>query len=1007
MNHAEADRLFRRFQESHDAAAIAAVYDGLAPELLLIAAHLGHRAGDAEDLVQNTFLAALESADRFDSARRLMPWLIGILVNQARREHRRRLRTPDPTALEQLPQIDPALAAEDTEFREELARQLEALPANYRLSLTLRWVHGLSPTEIAHAIGEPPATVRTRLRRGQEFLRQALPVGFAAAAFLVSGSTALAAGRAVVLRRAEEIAAAAVAPAAGLSLLSSSTSSVLPVALAVACVTAVAAWWSGVPSSPATTAETAAITTTQGPPDPVRPNTEERTVAELPAVNPVTPTSPPPGSLRLEVRFADGTIAPNVGIAVRGTVTTEPLLTERWIVTGPDGAAELNDIAAGTYDLIGDRAGRWSATLTEVAGANRTIVLNEGLTIGGSVVGVDAKPLAEAGIWISGGEQPDEGRIITRSDADGRFVIRDVAPGRSFGVFADGFVPRPLERLSGDPGHVESRRIDMSELVSSHALSGVVTDAAGEPVVDARVQVGRRLAFIDFDKNARGPLERSPPVFIRTDDAGAFVVAGLVPFEDTVDVWARAPGHATGRALVSFVESKTASVTIALPQSRRLVGICRTADGEPRGHARVVVRTPNLGPVYEAPRWAQATGWSDADGGFSLEGISHDAVVATARAEDGAEAALSIAAGDLDITWNATLLERRPLFGVVRTDDGAPLAGVMVRALVSRGHVEPKPAITDEKGAFRLEETLDDSYDIWVADPASAWNGSLVTKAAIRPGPSPISLVVDRHRISTANVIGRVVDRHGNPVRAHVRLTNLHVGIAFTTTEDGAGRFRLGPIPPLESAYDLLALDESGGFVARFPIVLQPHQTLDLDELVVEPAGQARFRFVDVAGRTLAKAPDGTSIRVSTASGAFVRALESGAPGPLSLPPDDYRLHLDGDGAPLAATAFRVDAERTTDVEVTIGPAFPRRFEFRHPDDGWDLRLDLEWCDADGVVLARDRMQCSHDDPITLSRSFSEGEVRLRARSQTGARAEVRFRIPAPEDAPPILIELE
>ena len=74
-------RLFERWRSAGDAAALASVFDAVAPELHDVARHLDRRAGEAEDLVQTTFLIALERAETFDASRPLVPWLLGILVN--------------------------------------------------------------------------------------------------------------------------------------------------------------------------------------------------------------------------------------------------------------------------------------------------------------------------------------------------------------------------------------------------------------------------------------------------------------------------------------------------------------------------------------------------------------------------------------------------------------------------------------------------------------------------------------------------------------------------------------------------------------------------------------------------------------------------------------------------------------------------------------------------------------------------------------------------------------
>jgi RNA polymerase sigma-70 factor (ECF subfamily) len=207
----ELERAFLAFRETGDPLAIASVYDEVAPELLLVAAHVGFRGGDAEDLLQETFLTALEKARDYDPSRRLLPWLVGILVIAARSARRRAARTPETERVRTpAAAIDPADAAEDAELAELLARRLRALPASYRQALTLRFVHGLAPIEIAHALGLPSATIRTRLRRGQELLKQSLPASVAGVlATVVSNGQAVAAVREVVLERARSLAAAA------------------------------------------------------------------------------------------------------------------------------------------------------------------------------------------------------------------------------------------------------------------------------------------------------------------------------------------------------------------------------------------------------------------------------------------------------------------------------------------------------------------------------------------------------------------------------------------------------------------------------------------------------------------------------------------------------------------------------------------------------------------------------------------------------------------------------
>ncbi len=76
-----ADQAFARFARSGDSRALALVFDETAPELLRVASHLVSDLDLAEDLVQTTFLAAIESRQDYDSGRAVLPWLTGLTTN--------------------------------------------------------------------------------------------------------------------------------------------------------------------------------------------------------------------------------------------------------------------------------------------------------------------------------------------------------------------------------------------------------------------------------------------------------------------------------------------------------------------------------------------------------------------------------------------------------------------------------------------------------------------------------------------------------------------------------------------------------------------------------------------------------------------------------------------------------------------------------------------------------------------------------------------------------------
>ena len=75
-----AEHHFVQFRKTRNSEYLARSYSLVAPDLMRIAARLA-RVDEAADLVQQTFVAAIESMDQFHANGQLLPWLIGILKN--------------------------------------------------------------------------------------------------------------------------------------------------------------------------------------------------------------------------------------------------------------------------------------------------------------------------------------------------------------------------------------------------------------------------------------------------------------------------------------------------------------------------------------------------------------------------------------------------------------------------------------------------------------------------------------------------------------------------------------------------------------------------------------------------------------------------------------------------------------------------------------------------------------------------------------------------------------
>ena len=133
------------------------------------------RPHDAEDVTQESFVAAYRAIGSYRGDGPLRGWLLRIATRQAFRRLAQRHPT---TAMDTVPEpyladsrTDPTRVAVALELRTELRDAVEALPEPYREVVALRFFAELSLAEVADATGRPINTVKTHLRRGLERLR--------------------------------------------------------------------------------------------------------------------------------------------------------------------------------------------------------------------------------------------------------------------------------------------------------------------------------------------------------------------------------------------------------------------------------------------------------------------------------------------------------------------------------------------------------------------------------------------------------------------------------------------------------------------------------------------------------------------------------------------------------------------------------------------------------------------------------------------------------------------
>ena len=136
---------------------------------------------DAEDAAQEAVMKAWQARASLRDQAALRPWLLRIAVNICREWQRgrfgrwQRVLHPLDGDLVALPAREDAQPGANAHAEAlDVREAINALHASLRLVVTLRYYAGLDASEIGEALGLPPPTVRTRLRRALILLRDEL-----------------------------------------------------------------------------------------------------------------------------------------------------------------------------------------------------------------------------------------------------------------------------------------------------------------------------------------------------------------------------------------------------------------------------------------------------------------------------------------------------------------------------------------------------------------------------------------------------------------------------------------------------------------------------------------------------------------------------------------------------------------------------------------------------------------------------------------------------------------
>jgi RNA polymerase sigma-70 factor, ECF subfamily len=176
-----------------DPAVLAEIFDAHGDRVYRLALSLLHDPSEAEDVLQQTFLAVLTHLDRFEGRSRIGTWLYRVAYNACMDRLRAHSALPLPEEDgsagddESLPlpktlvnwDFTPEEILMDTEARAALDAAIDTLPETFRTVFVLRDIEELSTAETAEVLGISQSLVKVRLHRARLALRERLASYFA------------------------------------------------------------------------------------------------------------------------------------------------------------------------------------------------------------------------------------------------------------------------------------------------------------------------------------------------------------------------------------------------------------------------------------------------------------------------------------------------------------------------------------------------------------------------------------------------------------------------------------------------------------------------------------------------------------------------------------------------------------------------------------------------------------------------------------------------------------
>lgn len=510
-------------------------------------------------------------------------------------------------------------------------------------------------------------------------------------------------------------------------------------------------------------------------------------------------------------------------------------------------------------------------------------------TIQGTVRDYDSTPVAAAQVAVIAGPL----RPQTAADANGAYTLTVIAGTYTLQATKDGYFTTPTRTLTLPP---DQAGVDLT-FPERYTIGGVVRDYDGTSVSQAKIEVLVPRMLTDIYSDARG----------------AYTLTVVTPGAYTL--WAGKDGYFWTPTRTVTLPPSQAGVDLTFSERYTISGVVRDYDGAPLAGIRV--RTSS-GPV-------SASTDTSANGAYTLTVTAGSYTVEADKFNNamdppGRSVTVPPSQSGVDFTFPT----RYTISGTARDADGAPIAGVYVRADSGPGFDSDQ---TDALGVYTLE-VVAGTYQIGASK--SEYATPPPQTVTVPPSRSGVDFIFQAYSIR-----GTVRDQRGQPV------ANAYIATSYgdpmqassMTAADGTYRLRVKP-----GAYRVTA--SKSPFISPAPqaVTVPPSQAgVDFTFLIYTISGTVRDGSGLPLGGATVSTSSGDPMQASTTSwsdGSYllqvitgtynVRATLSGATTPptqtASVPPDATGVNFafadrftirgvvrDFDGMPLANAYVQTD----------------------------------------------------------------------------------------------------